>query len=157
MWPRFSAHPTLFFLLERWGITWTLNALSIAAAVHSTWSCSTAVPPQTCVSNREISPCLPSLFASPFLSREHKMFLRFHFSSRSFHGCHYKPCFLLEQGYWKKSSTTSICGLLSNLFDVRLHSSFPLVPLHPVLLPFTLPSSDTDAFLRLLYCRFCIL
>lgn len=39
----------------------------------------------------------------------------------------------------EKSSTTSICGLLSNLFDVSLHSSLPLVPLHPVLLSFALP------------------
>lgn len=29
------------------------------------------------------------------------MFLWFHFASRSFHGCHYKLCFLLEQRYWK--------------------------------------------------------
>lgn len=39
----------------------------------------------------------------------------------------------------EKSSTTSICGLLSNLFDVSLHSSLLLVPLHPVLLSFSLP------------------
>ena len=29
------------------------------------------------------------------------MFLWFHFASESFHGCHYKLCFLLEQRYWK--------------------------------------------------------
>lgn len=39
----------------------------------------------------------------------------------------------------EKSSTTSICGLLSNLFDVSLHSSLSLVPLLPVLLTFSLP------------------
>lgn len=39
----------------------------------------------------------------------------------------------------EKSSTTSICGLLSNLFDVSLHSSLSLVPLLTVLLSFLLP------------------
>lgn len=44
----------------------------------------------------------------------------------------------------EKSSTTFICGLLSNLLDVSLHSSFSLVPLLPVLhfssLPLMAPS-----------------
>lgn len=41
------------------------------------------------------------ILSSPFLSLARKMLLRFHFSSGSFPGCHYKLCFLLEQGYWK--------------------------------------------------------
>lgn len=133
---------TLSFLLERWGITWTLNALSIATAVQQhlerQHSCP---PPQTCVSNSAISPSLPrarpNFPVSFFFLAGTRCFCDSHFSSRSFYGCRDKLCFLLEQGYWKKSSTTSIYGVFSNLFDVSLHSSFPLVPLHPVLLPFS--------------------
>lgn len=44
------------------------------------------------------------------------------------------------------SSTTPICGLLSNLFDVSLYSSLSLAPLLPVLLSSSLP----DAFALLL-------
>lgn len=56
------------------------------------------------VSNSVISLCFVHAgvnFSSLFLSCKHKMFLWFHFASESFHGCHYKLCFQLEQRYWK--------------------------------------------------------
>lgn len=46
--------------------------------------------------------CMPWWISCLFFFRcKHKMFLWFHFASESFHGCHYKLCFLLEQRYWK--------------------------------------------------------
>lgn len=59
---------TLSFLLERWGIAWALNALSVAAAVHSTWNCSPDVPLQMCVSNSVISLCFPHARPNFFVS-----------------------------------------------------------------------------------------
>lgn len=152
---------SLSFLLERWGITWTLNASSIATAVHSTWNRSTAVPPQTCVSNSAISPSFPrarpnflvsfsfsraqDVSAIPFfkqiilwVSRQAVFSAWARILKKVFHYIH---LWIIFQSVWCQSSF-----------------QFPSSASPSCFAPFLcLPSGDTVAFLSLPSSRPCIL
>lgn len=53
----------------------------------------------------------------------------------------------------EKSSTTSICGLLSNLFDVSLHSSLSLSSASPCCLALS-PAASHDTLSLLFACYY---
>lgn len=76
-------------------------------------------------------------FLSPFLPCKHKMFCDSILQVNHFMGVTTSCVFCLSKDI-EKFSTTSICWLLSNLFDVSRRSSLLLVPLHRVLLSFSL-------------------
>lgn len=93
----------LFFSSASYYSLLLLKLLGFKTYFHHT---APAVLPLTCVSNGVISlhlcmpgwiSCLPFFLASTRCSFQ----FWFNFASESFHGCHYKLCFLLEQRYWK--------------------------------------------------------